>query len=60
MVTVERLLLSYSSGLLAAISPCVIVLIPLLLFRFMRPSKPGEASQRVRLLYFVLGGSTHT
>lgn len=33
-VTLHSLLLSYLSGLLASISPCVIVLIPLLMYRF--------------------------
>lgn len=49
------MLLAYSSGLLAAISPCVIVLVPLLLFRFLREPSPGEGSQLVRLGYFAFG-----
>lgn len=36
----DRLLLAYSSGLIGAISPCVLVLIPLCLVRFIRPTNP--------------------
>jgi cytochrome c biogenesis protein CcdA len=37
----DRLLFAYTSGLLAAVSPCVIVLIPLCLVRFVRQEATG-------------------
>lgn len=43
MVSWDTVALSYSSGLLAAVSPCVVVLIPLVLFRFMSDTKRKSA-----------------
>src|SRR4051794_3024558 len=42
-VVVERLLLSYGSGVLAAVSPCVIVLVPLVMFRFVAAGTTGHS-----------------
>lgn len=39
MVEFNELLVSYSSGLLASISPCVIIFIPLILFKFLDTNK---------------------
>jgi len=38
----QKLLIAYTSGVVAAISPCVIVLIPLLLYRFLSNTTTGN------------------
>ena len=44
MVHFKKVALAYVSGVLAAFSPCVIVLIPLLLYRFLGGKKKQAAS----------------
>lgn len=57
----QTCMLAYSSGTLAAVSPCVVVLIPLLLFRFVQPKEQDATRQRgmcavcFEVLQFVVG-----
>eukprot|EP00808_Paulinella_micropora_P005804 g55089.t1 len=55
----ERIVLSYMAGLLAAVSPCVIILVPLVVYRFssLQPTKPGgrQGGKLCQVLLFVLG-----
>jgi cytochrome c biogenesis protein CcdA len=54
--TLVRISIAFSAGLGAAVSPCVIVLVPLVLFRFVKQQKERAGTSRVKeMTLFVMG-----